>query len=107
MEPVIKYRNMYVQILLIIVTFGLYGIYWFYATCTEMQNYLKREEPVFLWTLLLIFFPLSIYSYYKQGELFEKISPDMNRWILFILWSCFPPAVWLIVQWKLNELSKV
>lgn len=103
-EPV-KYRNMWVQVLLIIVTVGLYGVYWFYATATDMANQQKREEPVFLWTLL-IFVPLiSFYAYYKYSELFERVSPDINRWILFLLWMLFPPAVWMLVQLKLNKLA--
>ena len=28
----IKYRNMVVQVILFIITLGIYGIYWFYST---------------------------------------------------------------------------
>lgn len=103
--PPVKYRNMWMQVLLIFVTIGMYGIYWFYATATDMANYFKREEPVFLWTLLLFVPLISFYSYFKYCELFERISPDMNRWVLLLLWTFFPPAVWALVQIKLNKIA--
>ena len=103
--PPVKYRNMWVQVLLIIATIGMYGLYWFYATANDMANYFKREEPVVLWTVLLFVPFVSFYSYYKYSELFEELSPDMNRWILLLLWTFFPPAVWALVQIKLNKLA--
>jgi len=37
-------------------------------------------------------------------ELFEDVADDhMNKWILFILWIVFCPAVWFIVQMDLNK----
>jgi hypothetical protein len=32
----VKERNMVVQVLLMIITFGLYLVYWFYVTCQEL-----------------------------------------------------------------------
>lgn len=105
----IKRRSFLVQCLLMVVTFGLYSVYWYYATCQEMARYTHREENVFLWTLFLGCFPVPIclYAFYKQGELFERISPDTNRWVVFFLWIFFMPAVWLIIQLKLNRLAEL
>lgn len=99
---------MVAQFFLAIVTFGLYIVYWYYATCREMVAYLKKEdsENVFLWTLFFGFPILFFYSYYKQGVLFEEISgKEVNRWIFFLLWVVFPPAIWILVQPKLNQLA--
>ncbi|MFL5814852.1 MAG: DUF4234 domain-containing protein [Bdellovibrionia bacterium] len=101
----VKYRNMRVQVLLMLVTIGMYGIYWFYSTATDMANKMRREEPTVLWTILLFVPLISFYAYYKYSELFEKISPDMNKWILLLLWTFFPPAVWALVQIKLNKIA--
>jgi hypothetical protein len=107
MEAQIKRRNMILQVVWCILTFGIYAVYWFYATSREMAAYLKREENVMLWTIFFGFPFLFCYSYYKQSELYEEFSgKQMNRWILFVLWIVFPPAVWLIVQPKLNEISQ-
>jgi hypothetical protein len=101
----VKYRNMWMQVLLMFVTIGVYAVYWFYATATDMANARKREEPTVLWTILLFVPLISFYAYYKYAELFEQISPDMNRWVLVLLWTFFPPAVWAIVQLKLNKIA--
>ena len=47
----IKYRNMFVQVLLFIITFGIYGIYWFYVTFDELNIANGKESPGCLWTI--------------------------------------------------------
>ncbi len=101
----IKFRNMGLQILLIIVTLGIYGIYWFYQSAEELKAIARDENasPV-LW-LVMLFIPFgALYSHYKYSELYEKVAADhLNKWILFILWLFFAPAVWFIVQIELNK----
>lgn len=108
-NPVVKNRNMIMQVLIFICTFGLYGIYWFYQTSVEMK-YLQSDEAASptLWTVLL-FVPLgAFYSWYKYAELHEKFSPEkLNRWITLILWLFFPAAVWFLVQIELNKRATV
>lgn len=97
-----------VQLLLMVVTFGLYSFYWFYQTCAELKAVTKDAEAApTLWTILL-FVPFgTIYSFYKQGELFEKAcSEKLNKWVIFILWLVFPPAVWFLVQRDLNKFAQ-
>jgi len=104
----IKRRSMVGQIVLMVVTLGIYGVYWFYSTGMEMKESVKDESasPA-LWTILL-FIPFgAIYSFYKFGELFEKWSPGhFNRWLLFVLHFVFGPAVWFIVQTELNRAAE-
>ena len=104
----IKNRNMGVQVLLMIVTFGIYSIYWFYQTASEIKIVSKNEEAKpGLWTILL-FVPFgSFYSWFMYSEMFEKIGTEkINKWILFILWMFFPPAIWFLVQRDLNNWSQ-
>ena len=97
---------MIAQVALVIITLGFYWFYWFHSVNREMSSLLKREEPIALWTALLFVPPLGLYSFYKQGELFEDVSrATVNRWIIFLLWLTFAPAVWFIVQSKLNDLA--
>jgi len=107
MEKTIHRRNMMIQVLLMIVTFGLYGIYWFFCASDDLKTYTKDPEasPT-LWTVLL-FVPFGcLYSYYQFSELYEKVSTEkLNKWILFILWLFFSPAVWFLVQRDLNQFA--
>jgi len=103
----VKKRDMLLQVGLFILTLGLYYVYWFYQTAVEMKSLTKDEEAApTLWTVLL-FIPFgAIYSCYKYAEIFEKISTEkLSRWILFILWFVFNPAVWFIVQRDLNLIA--
>ena len=101
----IKKRNMLAQVGLVIITFGIYGIYWFFKISEEMK-YVGKDDTASpaLWTVLL-FIPFgAFYSYYKFSELYEKISSDnFNKWLLFLLWIVFAPAAWFIVQTEMNK----
>jgi hypothetical protein len=101
----VKNRNMLAQVGLMIITLGIYAIYWFYSTAEELK-FLGKDQNASpaLWTVLL-FIPFGgFYSCYKYSELYEKVSSDsLNMWILFLLWIVFSPAVWFIVQTELNK----
>ncbi|MEQ1722704.1 MAG: DUF4234 domain-containing protein [Pseudobdellovibrio sp.] len=103
----VKNRNMGLQVLLVIVTFGIYIIYWFYQTATELKAVTKNAEAApTLWTILL-FIPIgNIYSYFMYSELYEKVcSEKINKWILLVLWIFFSPAIWFLVQRDLNRIA--
>lgn len=105
MQAQIKRRNMFVQVLLMIVTFGIYAIYWFYQTASEMKTIANEPNAqVGLWTVLL-FVPFGgLYSFYKYGELFEKTGEEkLSRWITWLLWLAIPLVVWILVQLDLNK----
>jgi cytochrome bd-type quinol oxidase subunit 2 len=94
-----------VQVILFIITFGIYGAYWFYQTTVEMKNLDSADEvSPGLWTVLLFIPIVNFYVHYKYSELYEDVADDhLNKWILFILWIVFCPAVWFIVQTELNK----
>jgi hypothetical protein len=104
----IKKRNMMVQVLLMIITVGIYGVYWYYETCKELKA-LTQEEAAApgLWTVIL-FIPFgAIYSHFKYAELFAKVSTEkIDKWIIFILWLVFAPVVWFLVQRDLNQFAE-
>ena len=101
----VKERNMIVQVLLMIVTLGFYGIYWFYVTCQELDALADNMSVSPGLLTFLLFIPIAnLYAWYKYAELYETVSRDnMNRWILFLLVLVFMPAVWFIVQTELNK----
>ena len=100
---------MLLQVLLIIVTFGIYAIYWYYQTATELK-FLGNDDEAKpgLWTVLMIIPIANIYSMYKYSELYEKVgSEHLNKWLLFVLWLVFCPAIWFVVQSDLNKRATV
>ena len=109
MNPLVKRRDMLMQVVIFCLTFGIYGVYWFYQTTVEMKALAKDPDvsPA-LWTVLLFVPLVNFYAHYKYSELFEDVSEDgLNQWILFILWIVFCPAVWFIVQMDLNKKAEM
>ena len=95
---VIKRRNLWLQVLWYILSIGGYSLYWYYATCKEMSQAKGRHDEVGLWTVLMCIPPLCLYSMYKQGELYEDFSDvAVDRWVIFLFWIFFPPAVWFVI----------
>lgn len=45
----IKRRDMLAQVLLFIITCGIYGVYWFYQTTLEMANLDRDTEAAAGW----------------------------------------------------------
>lgn len=107
MEQVPKYRNMFVQVVLFVVTFGIYGLYWFYQTAKEMKELAYDNEATpGLWTLFSVIPLLNFYAWYRYSELFEKVSSGkLPAWALLILFIICAPAVWVLVQLELNRQS--
>ena len=85
----IKRRNMLMQVLLMIITLGIYGIYWFYVTSKEMIEHKGLNGNAVLW-LVLTFVPfLNFYAYYKHGEALAALTDgSINKWLMLVLWIC-------------------
>lgn len=96
------------QVVIFALTLGLYSFYWFYETTKELKILLKDQDAQpGLWTVFLFLPFLCIYSLYKHSELYARFSSErLNKWIIFILWLVFAPAVWFLVQKDLNQAAQ-
>ena len=98
---------MWAQAVFILGTLGLYLVWWFYITATEMVQERRLQENPTLWTVLL-FIPLgSIYAFWKYSRLVEQVTGGKyHKVLMYIAWLLFPPAVWFLVQVELNKLAR-
>ena len=104
----IKYRNMFLQVLLCIVTLGIYCIYWFYATLKELHTGNGTpEKSSGLWTLLLFIPIASLFAaWHYSTEYATFVGGKYPGILVFILWLVFSPAVWFLVQSDLNRAAQ-
>jgi hypothetical protein len=104
----IKYRNMVVQVLLFIITLGIYGIYWFFVTYQEMlRGNGKDEGSGCLWTFLTLIPIAQYFSFWKHSmEYAEFVDNKYPGIAIFILWLVFSPVVWFLVQMDLNRAAR-
>ena len=97
-------RNMALQVLWMILTLGLYSLYWFYMTSREMLDYKGLQGSPLLW-LILLFIPFAnLYSYWQHGRCVEALTDGKyNVLLMFLAWIVFSPIVWFITQMELNN----
>ena len=102
----IKKRNMLMQIVLVVVTFGIYIIYWYYATLKELHIANGNDGGVLLWAILSMFPVLNFPAKLHYSSEFNSFSQDKYPTLLvFLLFVVFSPAVWFIAQSDLNRAA--
>lgn len=102
----IKKRNMWMQVLLYVVTLGIYGIYWFYQTSKEMTEYRGLGGSPGLWTVLFLIPFISLIAVWKHSSAVDALTEGRyNKVLIFVLWLFLPIAVWIITQVELNRLA--
>ena len=102
----IKYRNMIMQVVLAIVTFGTYAIYWYYVTLDELQKANGKTEGAGMWTLLSIIPIANLFAQWHYSFEYAEFNNDKYPGIgIFILWILLSPAVWFLAQSDLNRVA--
>lgn len=79
-----KYRSLLSILLLNIITLGLYQIYWYFITKTEMNTLNKRElkVPFFLWFFIPI---INIWWFWRWAKAIEATTKGLiGRWAAFL-----------------------
>lgn len=111
----IKERNIVVQILLSLVTCGIYGIYW-YITLTD-DAAAKAEDPDFSGVKAFLFTIITcgiygIYWYYKMGKTMytagQKNGVEISdNAVLYLLLGLFGFGIinYCLIQSDLNKLA--
>ena len=95
-------RNIFLIYLLMLVTFGIYGIYWWVSTKNEI-NELGADIP----SGWLIIIPIAnLYWTYKYCEGFSKyVKEDDNTILWFILYIVAGIIMPAIVQSELTKMA--
>ena len=79
----IKHRSLIGVTLLTAITFGIYQIYWYFITKTEMNvvNGKAAKVPFFLWFFVPI---INIWWFWRFAKAIEKITKgNVSRWSAF------------------------
>jgi hypothetical protein len=102
----IKYRNMIMQVVLAIVTLGIYTIYWYYVTLDEMHKANGKAEGAGMWTVLLLIPLANLFAYWHHSSEYAGFTDGKYPGIaIFILWIVFSPVVWFLIQSDLNRAA--
>ena len=102
----IKYRNMAMQVVLVIMTLGIYALYWFYVTLDELHKSNGNSEGSGFWTILSLIPFIQYFAYWHYANSYTEFVDERYPAItIFIVWVIFSPAVWFLVQSDLNKIA--
>ena len=102
----IKNRNMIMQVVLMIITLGLYAIYWYYSTLKELHIANGKDPGAGMWTVLLFIPILNWFSYWHHSSEFAVSGNDKYpALVVFLAWIVFVPIVRILVQMDLNKAA--
>ena len=103
----IKKRNLIMQVVLAIVTLGIYFIDWFYSTLKEIHIANGSDEGAGMWTVLMMVPIIGYFASWHYASEFAVFNRDKYPALLiFLAWIVFAPIVWILVQTELNKAAE-
>ena len=107
----VKRRNLVCIVIAFPLTFGLYGLYWFYSTAEELITTNMQEDNSLLWLLMALIPIVNLFAIWKHAQAVGTMTSNMkggngiNPKLLFFLWLAFHPVAMLWSQSQLNKLA--
>ena len=103
----IKRRTAILVPVLFILTLGIYGLYWFYQTSSEMINHNKQEnENPFVWLIFALLPVINLFAIWKHTQAVELMTEKkVSGVLLFLLWL-IPIFIPVALVWTQLELNK-
>ena len=97
---------MVMQVVLVIVTLGIYAVYWYYVTLKELHIANGKDEGAGVWTVLALIPFANLFAWWHYSMEYEEFCKQKYPGIaIFILWLVFSPVVWFLVQSDLNKVA--
>ncbi len=95
-----KQGSLGLQIVLTVITFGLYTLYWGYSTASQLNNGTNRS----LTPILALIPVVNIISFWQISDAAEAVTTQ-SKVVLFVLFLFFPPISWFWVQSGVNDTA--
>ena len=102
----IKNRNMIMQVVLFVITLGIYALYWYHSTLKELHTANGKNEGAGIWALVMMVPVLGYFaSWHYASEFSEFTGGKYPTLVMFLAWIVFAPIVWILVQIELNKAA--
>ncbi|WP_254830031.1 DUF4234 domain-containing protein [Haloglomus salinum] len=92
------------QVILCVVTFGLYGLYWWYKTNEQLDAGTSADISPGFRTLGILIPLYNLVVIWRFSNDITAVT-DYDELILFIAFVVFTPIVWYLVQTGINEVA--
>ena len=93
-------KSLGIQVVLTIVTIGLYTIYWAYSTAKQLDAGTNSD----LTPILAIVPIVNIVSVWQISDAAEAVT-DQSKIVLFVLFIFFAPLSWYWIQSGMNAAA--
>jgi hypothetical protein len=103
-----KEGSLGLQVVLFIITFGLYGAYWLYKVNSQLAAGTDADFDPMMRTLLAIVlspFLIGLYWIWQTCEDAEAVT-DQDGPILFLFFLVFSPVAWFLIQSGINQTAQ-
>lgn len=104
-ESVFEHRSLGKQVLYVIITFGLYMIYWFHVTHQQLSEGTDAEFNPTMRTIGLFIPIYNLLVLWRTAHDAEAVT-DQDGVLLFLLMVVFTPAAWYLIQSGINEIAQ-
>ena len=99
-------RNVLMVPILLVITFGIYGLYWYYTTSDQLIRHNKSDENPFVWLLFALIPIVNMVAVWKHSQAIQIMSGNkVNGVALFVIWIILPPVAMVWSQSEMNKLA--
>lgn len=93
-----------IQVVLFVVTLGLYGLYWYYQANSQLVAGTDAEFNPAVRVLLSLIPLVGLYWSWQFCDDMEGVTGHSGA-LLFVLYLFFMPAAWFLIQTGINETA--
>lgn len=103
-ESAFENASLAVQIVLAVVTLGVYTIYWWYKANSQLASATDSDLDPTLQTVLFVIPLANLYAVWTFSDDAGAVI-DQDSVLLFVLFVVFAPAFWFLVQSGFNDVA--
>lgn len=93
-------KSLGIQVVLTIVTGGLYALYWFYSTAKQLDEGTDQDLIPILGVIPVV----NILAAWQISSAAEAVT-DQSNIVLFVLFMVFGPISWYWIQSGMNDVA--
>lgn len=100
-----KEGSLGLQVVLCVVTLGLYAIYWFYNVNSQLAAGTDADFDPAIRTLITIIPIIGLWGMWQTANDAEAVT-NQSGGLLFVLFLVFGPISWYFIQTGINETAR-
>ena len=99
-ESAFEAKSLGIQVVLFVVTLGLYSLYWLYSTAKQLDEGTGESLSPILAVIPLV----NIIAVWQISNAAEAIT-DQGKLLLFVLFIFLPIVPWYLIQSGMNDVA--